>query len=266
MRLNENELIGNGGLPERHALVMPLYNEESRLKLDYIDRLLEIPDLHLFLIDDGSQDSTVRIARSYAERNARVFVETLEENQGKAMAILKGMQTAYDRGFSVIGQVDADASVSVEDVINGLRLCQMSPDVYLVSGARIRLAGSPNQRDPVRMWIGRIVATVIYFLSGNSLYDPQSPAKWWRFPPNARSGILVDFSTRWFGEVELAMRLREATSEKEFLVPTVLEFPLSVWVEVGGSNLGSFRSWFHVIRDLLSLVVISRKHRRSLPR
>lgn len=256
------------GKSGRCALVIPVYNEERRINSRYFDALLEIPDLHLLLIDDGSSDSTFRMLTEYGLTRTRVTVLRLSSNRGKASAILEGFKRASQFGFSIIGQTDVDQSVSVEDVCKGMNICKSNPDAYVVSGARLRLAGSSYQRDVTRMWIGRVVATMIYLITGSALYDPQSPAKWWRVPTDATHAILTDFSTRWFGEAELYMRLRETWIDFDTKESPcrVIEYPLESWVDVAGSSFRSIKSWMHVLVDFISLAVIAQRHKLTLKR
>jgi dolichyl-phosphate beta-glucosyltransferase len=248
------------------ALVIPVFNEELRLNLDYFKTILSESDILLVFVDDASTDGTANILREFAEGYSQVKVLRLEKNSGKAAAILHGIQTAASMGLEIIGQADADQSVSIKDVVAGLEICRSNPEVFLVSGARLRLAGASYKREPRRLWIGRLIATMVFLITGSPLYDPQSPAKWWRVP--AKKAELLDkgFSTKWFGEAELWLRLSAPSSLKISPLPPgdigVIEFPLQHWLDVGGSKLQGVRSWFQVIFDLAMLSVVAFKHRR----
>ncbi len=85
------------------SVVMPVYNEESTLD-EILDRVLAVPiDMEIIMIDDGSSDRSVAIAK--ARVNDRIRHIQHEENTGKAGALATGFKAA--RGRIVIIQ-DAD--------------------------------------------------------------------------------------------------------------------------------------------------------------
>ncbi len=66
------------------GLVVPCYNEETRLNLDYWLRLItEINHVDWIFVDDGSRDKTLNIRREQFKYET-VTVLALEENHGKS--------------------------------------------------------------------------------------------------------------------------------------------------------------------------------------
>jgi glycosyltransferase involved in cell wall biosynthesis len=87
------------------SVVMPCYNESGTLKI-VADRVLESPyTRELIIVDDGSVDGTLEIARGIASADARVRVLDQGVNQGKGAALRRGFAEA--EGPFVIVQ-DAD--------------------------------------------------------------------------------------------------------------------------------------------------------------
>ncbi len=72
------------------SIVMPAYNEE-RFLAEAIESVLAQTwkDFELIVLDDGSQDRTLEIARSYALRDARIRVES-HTNMGIAPTLNRG--------------------------------------------------------------------------------------------------------------------------------------------------------------------------------
>ncbi len=87
------------------SVVLPFYNAHSYLK-EAIESILsqELTSLELILVDDGSTDRSLDIAKSFKERDPRVRIIT-ENNAGPATARNKGLIRA--RGKYVIF-LDAD--------------------------------------------------------------------------------------------------------------------------------------------------------------
>lgn len=77
------------------SVVMPVYNGE-RFLAEAIESILgqTFRDYEFLIVDDGSQDGSAAIARSYAERDSRVRCIELGTNQGEAGARNAGIAAA----------------------------------------------------------------------------------------------------------------------------------------------------------------------------
>ena len=74
------------------SVVMPCYNEESTIK-DVVERVLESPfTAELLIVDDGSTDGTVDMARSFTDPRVRLLEQPV--NQGKGAALRRGIAEA----------------------------------------------------------------------------------------------------------------------------------------------------------------------------
>jgi glycosyltransferase involved in cell wall biosynthesis len=122
------------------SVVIPCYNESATLKV-VTDHVLASPyTAQLIIVDDGSTDGTLDIAREIATSDARVQVFDQGVNQGKGAALRRGFAEA--QGPYVIVQ-DADLEydpdeygVVLEPLLDG------RADV--VYGSRF-LAGRPHR-------------------------------------------------------------------------------------------------------------------------
>jgi glycosyltransferase involved in cell wall biosynthesis len=91
------------------TLLVPMHNEEGNLR-SLVAQVQEalVDDVHtyeLLLIDDGSTDESVSVARRLAEESSQVRLVILARNFGKEAAILAGYDHA--RGKAVV-VIDAD--------------------------------------------------------------------------------------------------------------------------------------------------------------
>jgi peptidoglycan-N-acetylglucosamine deacetylase len=118
----------------RVAVLIPAYNEEkviertvrSVLKLNY-------PDLRVIVIDDGSSDKTLEVARSAfveEEASGRVLILT-KPNAGKASALNFGLQ--HLQGEEIFVGIDAD-TVIARNAISNLVPHFLNPKVGAVAG------------------------------------------------------------------------------------------------------------------------------------
>src|SRR5688572_11014327 len=74
------------------SVVMPCFNEEATIK-DVVERVLESPfTAELLIVDDGSTDGTLEMARSFADPRVRLLEQPF--NQGKGAALRRGIAEA----------------------------------------------------------------------------------------------------------------------------------------------------------------------------
>jgi dolichyl-phosphate beta-glucosyltransferase len=223
------------------VLIVPCFNEQLRLSDFYFTELQTKLKCDLLFIDDGSTDKTYEMLLD-AGPNSTVI--KLNENVGKTKAIAFGMNMVkFD--YDWVGVCDADGAVSVQDWIQAIQIAHSLPEIDLISGARVLLAGMPISRNTGRKWIGRIVATGVSLIVQRQIYDPQSPCKIYH-AKYLRKIDFAEFRTRWFFDAEMLLQSNSKANIKEFM--------LSNWRDVPGSHLG-ISSIFEVIADLIKLLL-----------
>ena len=77
------------------SVIMPVYNGEKYLA-EAIDSILvqTFTDFELLIVDDGSQDNSAEIIRSYVKRDSRIRFFQQEQNEGSANARNRGIANA----------------------------------------------------------------------------------------------------------------------------------------------------------------------------
>lgn len=97
------------------VIQIPCYNEEKTLAiaLSELPKKIEgIDEIQILVIDDGSTDNTINVARENGVKN---FV-ILPNNAGLAKAFLAGISKALDLGADIIVNTDADNQYCAEDI------------------------------------------------------------------------------------------------------------------------------------------------------
>jgi dolichol-phosphate mannosyltransferase len=118
---------------------VPTYNEADNLEW-IVDRVLSAqPAAHVLVVDDGSPDGTGDIADRLAAEDERVQVVHRTEKAGLGAAYLHGFAVALERGYHVVGEMDADGSHQPEQLP---ALVAALADADLVIGARWVKGGS----------------------------------------------------------------------------------------------------------------------------
>lgn len=235
------------------TLVIPCFNEASRLELAGFARLLAAPRVRLLFVDDGSTDATVeRLGELAAMLGDRVSLLRLDRNVGKAEAVRRGLVQAMAGDTELVGYTDADLATPPEELLR-LRqtLIEGSHDVAI--GSRVQLLGCQIERDLVRHYVGRIFATGASLTLGLPVYDTQCGAKLFRRTAALETALSEPFASRWAFDVELLGRLHRGTRRVPGLpVERFVEMPLRRWRDVPGSKV---RPW-DLPRSLAQLVTI----------
>jgi glycosyltransferase involved in cell wall biosynthesis len=225
----------------KRGLIVPCYNEERRLPLDAIRALHRLrPDVHLFLVDDGSTDGTYAVfERALAELGREhVTAHRLEKNSGKAEAVRIGMRTCMARGAELVGYADADFATPPEEILRLLGILEESPQYKVVLGSRVLRLGSDIQRSPVRHILGRVFATLASNAIDVAVYDTQCGAKWFRSDAVLARALDRPFGSRWVFDVELIARLMGRLGDRpHWPDEAFLEVPVRAWRDVSGSKL-----------------------------
>ena len=239
------------------VVVIPCFNEGARLD----DRALlafAVDDVHLLLVDDGSDDDTlVRLQALATLAPNRVEVLVLPSNQGKAEAVRRGLLQAVEAGADVVGYLDADLSTPTTEMTRLLDVLVAQPSIEVVLGARVALLGRQLERSQLRHYLGRIFASAAATGLGVAVYDTQCGAKAFRVTPSLRRALARPFTSRWAFDVELLGRLLHTVPVDAFE-----EVPLLQWRDVKG---GSLRPW-SMARAGLDVLVIGARHRLKLDR
>lgn len=220
-------------------IIIPCYNEERRLPVEAFVRFTnEHPDYSFLFVNDGSKDGTLEVLRGLEEKlpDSAVVLD-LEENQGKAEAVRRGVLQAIESGAKIVGFWDADLATPLDVLPDFVQVFEDRREVEIVTGARVQMLGRKIQRSLLRHYLGRIFATVVSFLYGVRVYDTQCGAKLFRVTPTMKDIFEGSFTSRWIFDVELLVRHLHSKQGPPDPIDTVYEFPLPSWHDVGGSKV-----------------------------
>lgn len=221
---------------EKICVIIPCYNEASRIRLDvFRDFLREQDYIDFCFVNDGSRDNTSEVLRYAVERcPERFLLVDNPDNRGKAEAVRSGMLHVASLGrYDLIGFLDADLATPLEDVHLLVEVMRRQPSVMMTMGARLKRLGANVQRKAYRHYMGRVFATVVSLLFRMPVYDSQCGAKLFRVSlvPEV---FRAPFSSRWLFDVEILLRVRRLYPDYERLV---CEVPLRTWIEQGDSRI-----------------------------
>lgn len=215
------------------SIIIPCFNEESRLKKEPLLQLLHAGnDVTLILVNDGSTDNTHLLLKEIEKAGQQnVVVISYPENKGKANAVFKGMEYAINNSNpAFIGYLDADLSTSLDEFLNLAEIAKQEQADY-VFGSRIKMLNYLIHRSAIRHICGRMLSTIIDFRYQLSIYDTQCGAKLFT-PAIVKIITRTPFKTKWLFDVEIFLRIRETN-----MTVKGLEIPLKKWADPGKSKI-----------------------------
>ncbi len=233
------------------GVVVPCFNEAARLQPAGLTRLLERAGLHLYLVDDGSTDSTAAVLEAFAATSPdRVHTLSTGVNVGKGEAVRTGLRAVGAAGHGLAAYYDADLATSPADLGALIDAAQRTPELMVVLASRVALLGHRVRRRRARHYVGRVFATASSLVLRTTVYDTQCGAKVLRTGAQLDAALREPFMSRWAFDVELLGRLLAGTGTTPPVpAEAMLEVPVWDWEDVEGSRLG-MRSSVRAVTDL----------------
>lgn len=149
----------------RVLVIMPAWNEQESIANSIADLRVKAPWVDLVVINDGSRDSTSRVAK-----NAGAFVIDLPYNMGVGAAMRTGYKYAQRMDYDVALQMDADGQhlpEYIDVLIEGLERAD------IVIGSRFAESDSYKVIGP-RKWAMQILSFMFTRISGEKFTDVTS--------------------------------------------------------------------------------------------
>jgi dolichyl-phosphate beta-glucosyltransferase len=158
------------------SIVIPAYNEEKRLGRalgrlrDYFaSRQMELGQIEILVVDDGSTDGTARVAAEWMSALPSLRLLSNGENRGKGYSVRRGMLEARGR---IALFTDADLSSPIEESEKLLAAIRAGNDVAIGSRALDRSLISLHQ-SRLREFAGIIFNSFVRLFTGLPFHDTQ---------------------------------------------------------------------------------------------
>ena len=149
---------------------IPCYNEEQtlgRTLADLPERIDGIDEIERLIINDGSTDRTVQVARE----NGVEHIVDLPRNQGLAKGFMAGLQAALAAGADIIVNTDADNQYNGDD-IRHLVAPVLKKEADIVIGARP--ISDIAHFSAMKKWLQKLGSWVVRVTSGTNIADAPS--------------------------------------------------------------------------------------------
>ena len=220
-------------------VVLPAFNEEASIGRTVTEIERKIPGIAKLVVDDGSTDDTVAVAKA-----AGATVASLPFNLGVGGAMRFGFRHAVKHGYRVVVQLDADGQhdpAYVPELLNALA------DVDLVIGARFAGEGDSEVRGP-RKWAMMMLSSVLSRTAKTRLSDTTSGFR--ASGPNAVKLFAQEYPAEYLGDTVESL----VTALRNGLV--VRQVPVAMRPRVGGQpSQNAWRSTGFLARAFAAMVI-----------
>jgi len=243
-------------IPARVCIVIPCYNEASRLKSQvFRDYLAAHSGIRLLFVDDGSADQTAAVLEELCvgyEDRAEFLV--LKPNGGKAEAVRRGILHAVQtHDLDAVGFWDADLATPLTAISGFNDVLSQNAQKEMVFGSRVKLLGRAVRRKAMRHYLGRVFATAASVTLHLPIYDTQCGAKLFRVNDHLKKVFAAPFLSKWVFDVEIVARYSELNHHSlEKMESCVYEYALKEWSDVAGSKVRP-RDFFTALLDLIRI-------------
>jgi dolichol-phosphate mannosyltransferase len=191
----------------RVVMVIPTYNEAGNISW-IVERLRTAqPAVDVLVVDDNSPDGTGQLADDLAAADAQVSVVHRTEKAGLGAAYLHGFAIALERGYDVIGEMDADGSHQPEQLD---RLLTAVRNADLVIGSRWIPGGSVVNWPKSRELLSRGGNLYVRILLGLRVGDATAGFRLFRRQTLEAIDLASVQSTGYVFQTDLAYRVANA--------------------------------------------------------
>jgi glycosyltransferase involved in cell wall biosynthesis len=220
-------------------IVVPAYNEEASLSGVVRDIREHMPAAEVLVVNDGSRDSTARIARDMGLK-----VLDLPFNLGIGGAMQAGYLYAEQHGYEVVVQFDGDGQHVAGEIQKLIQpLAAGTADITV--GSRFLISGT--YRPPVLRMLGiSVFSFILSRILNTTVTDSTSGFR-------AANRKVIEFFARVYPEdypeVEALVLLHKAGLH-------MTEVPVAMRERTGGrSSITALRSAYYVIKVLLAIFI-----------
>ena len=152
------------------VIQIPCYNEEESLPVTLSElpaHIDGIDEIEILIIDDGSSDKTVEVAKSYGIKH---FVR-FNSNKGLAKAFVAGLSKALEMGADIIVNTDADNQYKGSDIAKLVEpVIKNKADIVIGT----RPVSQIQHFSPLKKFLQKLGSSVMRLLSSTDVKDAPS--------------------------------------------------------------------------------------------
>ena len=169
---------------------IPCLNEELTLPetLKDLPKSIDgISDIEVLVIDDGSSDKTVEVAKEHGVQH----ILSLTNNKGLAKAFIYGINHALDLGADIIVNTDADNQYFGEDISKLIQpILKKRADIVVGN----RQVETIRHFSPLKIFLQKLGSWTVRQLSGTTIPDATSGFRAYSKEAALQMNVISDFT------------------------------------------------------------------------
>ena len=231
-------------------IVIPTYDEREALPGTLSRLRAAVPEAHVLVVDDSSPDGTGQWAESIAAQDPAVHVLHRAGKQGLGPAYLAGFAWGLERGYRLLGEMDADASHRPEQLPGLLGAVRRGADLAI--GSRWIPGGAVHDWPVHRLLLSRGANLYVRLLMGLGVSDATAGFRVFRAELLERL-VAEDIASQGYCfQVDMTRRARD-------LGAVITEVPIDFDERTEGASKMSSR----IVREALVKVTLWGVSRRA---
>ncbi|MFM6968622.1 MAG: polyprenol monophosphomannose synthase [Microbacteriaceae bacterium] len=199
-------------------VVIPTYNERENLE-SIVSRLRAQSTVDILIVDDNSPDGTGGLADSLAATVDGVNAVNRPHKQGLGPAYIAGFEWAFERGYELVAEMDADGSHDPA-VVPVLIEIAATTGAELVIGSRWVRGGRIEGWSRIREAISRTGNTYARFALGSRVHDLTAGFRVIRTDTLRALDLSSISSSGYCFQIEVAHRIEQSGG-------TIIEHPIT---------------------------------------
>ncbi len=232
------------------SVILPLYNEEKRLKNLFMKinefKFLNKNKIEFIFVNDGSNDNSYLLIKNFINENKKKIdlkLVSYKDNKGKGFALKKGVAKAK---HDWIITVDIDLSVKLEQIKIWQKKKLISKKLKVYFGSRL-LSGSKVKAKKDRKFIGFIFNIILRkILNSNLLNIKDTQCGYKLYEKSIAKKIFKKLTENgYIHDVEILILLQRSRI-------LVKEIPVE-WKHKHGSKINLFIDSIIMLKNLLIL-------------
>ena len=228
-------------------IIIPTYNEAGNISILLNSILSSTKSIDVLVVDDASPDGTAEIVDEIRKSSETISIFLLRRSSKKGLgrAYINAYRWALSQNYQLIGQMDADGSHRVEDLLTLLESIGSDSNIDLVVGSRWIPEGAIEGWSYCRNILSRVANIYSKVVLQSGLNDMTSGFRIYR-PQILQTIDFEKISSQGYSfQIEMALEVKQVGGN-------VLEIPITFVERANGQS----KMTFAIVIEAMRLVTM----------
>ena len=167
--------VNLNNLRNEYFVIVPVFNEERKVKKVINSLLSTYPILKIYVVDDGSTDKTTKIIKEFKSQNVIKLFN--DKNYGKGYSIRLALSKITPDKNKIIFFWDGDDELDVEDIHKLIYHYENEPKKVILYGSRFLIKNPITEFGLLKVLINYSLTFLFNTIAGTKLTDMETAVK-----------------------------------------------------------------------------------------